>query len=224
MEEREVEEVFQYLTDGIRPYRLRGNKKKNAFKAWKKKVKKMWITEKDEKQPLSMENSVFLTERCGELKIVLRKSQLEEVWDRFHKDEKTGGHQGLWSMHNRIHRVYFVKDLRNWLLKKIDACPTCKIIERKQEVPPSGTLVPERPRAAWQIDYIGRFPCDTQNSYQYALVAIDCFSKYVMVSGVYEQGDEHVWESLQRWFALNGKPEYIFCDNGGPFTSDCKCF
>jgi hypothetical protein len=222
MEQREVEEFYEYLTENVRPHRLSGNKKKNAYKAFKKRAKGMWISEKDEKRELSIENSVFFTEKCGKVKIVLRKSQLEEVWERFHKDEKTGGHQGLWSMYNRIHGTYFVKDLRKWLAKKIEECPTCKIVQQRQEVPPSATLVPEKPRAAWQIDYIGSFPCDSKNNFQYALVGIDCFSKYTMVSGVYEQGSQHVWDSLERWFALNGKPEYIFCDNGGPFISECK--
>jgi hypothetical protein len=98
MEESEVEEVFEYLRNGTRPLRMRGNKKTNSFKAWKRKVKKIWMEVKDEKQPLTVENSVFFTERRGEVRIVLRKSQLEEVWEKFHTDEKTGGHQGLWSM------------------------------------------------------------------------------------------------------------------------------
>ena len=222
MEESEVLEVFEYLTEKKRPIRLRGKAQKNAFKAWKKKVNKLSIEAKDEKLPLSVENSVFFTVRSGNIKIFIRKSQLEELWERFHKAEKTGGHQGLWSMLNRIKRGYFVKDLRSWLEEKLKSCPTCKVVEKRQEVPPSACLVPERALDAWQMDYIGRFPVDSKQNSQYALVAIDCFSKYTMVSSVYEQGDEHVWSSLEDWFRLNGKPKYIFSDNGGPFISDCK--
>ena len=222
MDQSEVREVYEYLTASVRPERLCGKKNKNAWKAWKRKVEKMKLEVKDQKQPFSYHNSVYLTERRGKMVIVVRENDLEELWEKFHKDQRTGGHQGLHSMINRIQKGYFVANLRGWLLKKIAECPTCGIMRKKREVPPSATMVPEHPREAWQIDYIGQFPCDSKTGHQYALVGIDCFSKFTMVSTTYEQGDRHVWSSLERWFILHGKPKYIFSDNGGPFISDCK--
>lgn len=215
-------EIYEYLKEGEKPSRLCGKKKKNSYKSWKKKVEKMRLEVKDEKKALSYHNSVILAEKRGKLVIVARKEDLPEMWEKFHKDKKTGGHQGLHSMTKRIQKGYFVKDLRNWLQRKIAECPTCAILRKKQEVPPSATLVPEHPLEAWQIDYIGSFPCDSETGHQYALVGIDCFSKLTMVSTTYAEGDEHVWSSLQSWFSLNGKPKHIFSDNGGPFISACK--
>ena len=111
MEQREVQDIYDYLREGERPSKFSGRKKKNAFKAWKRKVGKLELTEKDKKRPLSLENSLFLTVRRGEIKIVARERDLETLWKKFHEDGTTGGHQGLHSMINQIQRGYFVKNL-----------------------------------------------------------------------------------------------------------------
>ena len=222
MEDREVREVYEYLKKGKLPCRLSGKGNKSARKGWKKKVDKLELKAKDKKKPLKFDNFVMVTVRRRKVVIVVKEKDLEDLWKKFHKDAKTGGHQGLHSMESRIQKGYFVKGLRKWLQRKIADCPICSILEKKEEVPPTATLVPQHPGDAWQLDYIGRFPCDSKNGEQYALVGIDCFSKYAMVSATYEQGDRHVWSSLEKWFTLNGKPKYIFSDNGGPFISECK--
>ena len=91
MDDKQVHDVFYFLSERRRPLELAGKLQKNKFKTWKKRVKKMILKKKKEDKPLSVENSIFLMERRGTLKIVLRKSDLKVTWQKFHKER---GHIG----------------------------------------------------------------------------------------------------------------------------------
>jgi len=92
MDDKEVHDIFYFLTEKRRPLLFAGKKQKNKFKTWKKRVGKMILKKKVEGMPLTIENSVFLIERRGKLKIVLRKTDLSETWRKFHKER---GHIGM---------------------------------------------------------------------------------------------------------------------------------
>ena len=81
-------------------------------------------------------------------------------------------------------------------------------------------LVPNSPNRVWQIDYIGPFPVCTKSGARYGLVGVDPFSKMVFGSVAYDQGWQHVLETLEKAFdAFGGKPNEIQSDNGGPLVA-----
>lgn len=92
MDAKEVHDVFYYLTEKMRPLHLRGNAQKSKFKAWKKKVKKITVIKKVQNRKLSLENSIFICHLRGKKKILVRKSQLDDLWKNFHIET---GHQGM---------------------------------------------------------------------------------------------------------------------------------
>jgi hypothetical protein len=91
MEDEEVEDIYFYLCCKIIPDRLRGVEKREKLKTWKKKLRSMKIVQRDENQMLSLKNSCLLQKRKGKRVICVRKSQLEEVWKKFHEEK---GHPG----------------------------------------------------------------------------------------------------------------------------------
>ena len=67
---------------------------------------------------------------------------------------------GVRAMFNIISRNYYVPKLTNWLQGQKMKCRTCLALERAPVVPATGAMVPEEPKQAWQIDYVGQFPAD----------------------------------------------------------------
>jgi hypothetical protein len=61
-------------------------------------------------------------------------------------------------------------------------------------------------------------------SFRYALIGLDVVTKVAFCSTSYALKDSHVWDTVNQWFVVYGKPQLIHSDNGGSFISDCKLF
>ncbi len=166
MEEREAEEIFEWKVNEVKPERFVGQRRKNSWKSWKKKVKEIIIKKKVESEDLSLDNCVFLVEKGGKMKIKVRESELEGIWRKFHEDGTTGGHQGVNAMEHRILRGYYVSNLRKWLLRKVKECKICEQVRRKMVVPPSAPFLAANKTKLWQLDYIGKFPIDAKTGHR----------------------------------------------------------
>lgn len=165
MEEWEAEEIFDWLVKGEKPIRFSGKKMKNSWKSWKKTAGKILVRKKSDERPLTYENSLFLKERRGNMKIVVRKNELEELWNTFHCDVEKGAHQGVNGMENRITRSYVVPKMRKWLSEKVKECKICEQVRRKKIIPPSAPYLAKEKSRMWQIDYIGKFPNDAKTGH-----------------------------------------------------------
>jgi len=162
MDEKVVEEIFEWLVNQKKPSRFVGGKKKSSWKSWKKNVKKIVVKEKNESERMSIENSIFLKEKNGKMKIIVRKNGLEELWNTLHCGAEKGGHQGVNGMENRIGRSYIIPKLREWIVQKVRDCKICEQVRRKRVIPPSGSFLSKNKSKMWQIDYIGKFPNDAK--------------------------------------------------------------
>jgi len=82
---------------------------------------------------------------------------------------------------------------------------------------------PLRPRQIWQMDTIhlkrDEIARDNDN-YQYVLVIIDIFSKYVYVKKIKSTLSTEVADHLEKIFHLGDIPEVIMSDNGPEFIGD----
>jgi len=165
MEDREAEELYDWLVSGEKPARFVGRSQKNSWKSWKKKVKEYEIKKKDESQDWSFENSQVLLIKRGSYKIVVRRSELEDLWEKFHESKEMGGHQGINAMEQRINLAYHVPKLREWLSRKVKDCKVCDQVRKKRVVPPSAPFLAGVKKKLWQIDYIGKFPNDAKTGH-----------------------------------------------------------
>jgi hypothetical protein len=165
MEEWKAREIFQWLVEEEKPARFVGKKNKESWKSWKKSVKLIEVKKKCDEKELSVKNSIFMKTKNGKMKIIVREHELKEVWETFHCDEDKGGHQGVNGMENRIGRHYIIPHLRKWLSKKVKECKICEQVRRKQIIPPSAPFLAKEKSKMWQIDYIGKFPCDAKTGH-----------------------------------------------------------
>lgn len=162
MEDSEAEELYDWLHGGVKPARFVGISQKNSWKSWKKKVREYELKRKDESQDWSFENSQVLVVKRGAYKIIVRKSELEELWEKFHEK---GSHQGVNAMEQRMQIAYHVPKLREWLSRKVQECKICDQVRRKKVVPASAPFLAAEKEKLWQIDYIGKFPNDAQTGH-----------------------------------------------------------
>lgn len=162
MEEEEVKEIFNWLVKKEKPLRFVGQKRKNSWKSWKKKVKDIVVKKKNDNEVISIKNSIFLREKNGRMKIIVRKNELEKLWEELHCGKEKGGHQGVNGMENRISRSYIIPKLREWIVQKVKDCKICEQVRKKRVVPPSAAFLAKDKSKIWQIDYIGKFPNDAK--------------------------------------------------------------
>ncbi|HKT22925.1 MAG TPA: transposase family protein, partial [Nitrososphaerales archaeon] len=89
---------------------------------------------------------------------------------------------------------------------------------------PNAAERPDAPFKVWAIDLAGPFPPD-QDGNQYALIAVDAFSKWVEIGRL---PSKHAWRTAEwilnelicRW----GRPSLIRVDNGGEWLGEFKAF
>ena len=91
MDEREVHDIFYYLTEKKKPLRFSGKGQKNKYKAWKKKVSKVIVKKRDKRRKLTLGNSRFLVIKKTATKVLLREKDLNDIWTKFHVEK---GHIG----------------------------------------------------------------------------------------------------------------------------------
>ena len=107
----------------------------------------------------------MLVVKRGAYKILVRKSELEELWKKFHESKDMGSHQGINAMEQRMKMGYHVPKLREWLSRKVKECKICVQVRNKKVVPPSAPFLAAEKKKLWQIDYIGKFPNDAQTGH-----------------------------------------------------------
>jgi hypothetical protein len=108
MEDELYWERVLFLLKQRRPDRLRGNARKEKYKSWKATVKSGYeLRKEDESEDLSLKNCLLLkVERQGKNKVVVKKSELEQLWEKFHIDNLSGGHQGFSKLNLKNISIY----------------------------------------------------------------------------------------------------------------------
>ena len=109
------------------------------------------------------------------------------------------------------------RDVRRFLKN----CPGCikngRAHQGAVEVQP-GRLTPAGPNRVWQIDALGPMTKDALGQ-AYAVVIIDCFSRYVWVYPVVDLTAHEVAYELNAIMAREGIPDVLHSDGGQPFAS-----
>jgi hypothetical protein len=110
MELEHYAEIYLRRTAEYRPERFKGKKRKEQFKSWKSIVDKIYsVFPKDPTKPLTLLNSVLVKRTRKGPKIVVEKYKLDELWEKFHCSNVTGGHQGFYRICLTYCLVYLIK-------------------------------------------------------------------------------------------------------------------
>ena len=175
MDLTEYNDVVVFLLDGKTPGSMAGTINKYKRKDFKRKCINYRLVEsareifRDGKRCL-----LKITKSFERPRVVLRVCDLEEVWQHFHVDPKTGGHAGIHAMELMILREYYMPSLRKWLTEMKRSCHTCKQTVIPVVPPPTAAELPKTPCVMWQMDYIGPFPPDSNTGARYGFIVIDC--------------------------------------------------
>lgn len=146
----------------------------------------------------------------------------------FHQDairEKhdESAHPGVWKTMKNIQNTYFWPTLHDDVYNYVTKCSVCRQAKPTNE--PTHAFVgtyrdPGRVGRMISIDLIGKLPASKIHSHQYAVVAIDCFSKYVFTKSFVRASALNVADFVEKEIIFKfGAPEVIVCDNGAQFVS-----
>ncbi|XP_037577013.1 uncharacterized protein K02A2.6-like [Dermacentor silvarum] len=126
------------------------------------------------------------------------------------------GHQGIVKTKQLLReKVWFpgIDSLVNQTVKSCLACQTNTPVHHRDPLP-----IQELPQGPWtelSLDFAGPFPDG-----KYAMVVVDDFSKYPVVSILHTLAAPTVIKQLRTIFAQFGCPEIVKSDNGPPFQSE----
>ncbi|XP_037572338.1 uncharacterized protein K02A2.6-like [Dermacentor silvarum] len=126
------------------------------------------------------------------------------------------GHQGIVNTKQLLReKVWFpgIDSLVDQTVKSCLACQTNTPVHHRDPLP-----IQELPQGPWtelSLDFAGPFPDG-----KYAMVVVDDFSKYPVVSILHTLAAPTVIKQLRTMFAEFGCPEIVKSDNGPPFQSE----
>jgi transposase InsO family protein len=162
-----------------------------------------------------------LDSRSERWKEVAPKQNRADILRQCH-DSPTSGHMGVYKTFHRVAQRYYWPKMRSDVASFVRRCRVCAATKPEQK-PPVGTMGSHSPIAVpWEvisIDIVGPLPRSTRG-YNYILVVMDCFSKFVLFfplrSATAPRIVQHVEEDVILMF---GAPRTIICDNGVQFRS-----
>ena len=132
------------------------------------------------------------------------------------------GHHGLertlWKLTNNNQKW---KHMREDVRQFLNECPYCqKITQIKTPIITRRyTNHTYKPMQCINVDTIGPLPTD-HKGYEYILVVIDCFTRFVTLHPVTDTAAESTVDALLSHIGTFGCPRYIKTDNGSQFVNE----
>uniref|UniRef100_W8C8Q1 RNA-directed DNA polymerase n=1 Tax=Ceratitis capitata TaxID=7213 RepID=W8C8Q1_CERCA len=181
---------------------------------WIKAVKK--ALEAGPYEDFYVKRDVLFKDPVKEL-IVVPALMEEEVIRMAHRQ----GHFSVTKTVEAIDKTFFIPKLRSKVERIVKSCVECIVITSKNGKK-EGYLCPiekeDRPLATYHVDHVGPMET-TAKQYNYILVVIDGFSKFVWLYPTKNTGAEAVVDKLKQQEAIFGNPKRIVSDRGSAFTS-----
>lgn len=149
-------------------------------------------------------------------KIVVPKPELIKVLEENH-DSPLAAHPGTFKTINRIKEKYFWPRMTKDITTYVTKCETCKAAKAANGIQRTEMGKYRDAKQPWRIlalDFIGpKTPSARQN--KWLLVAIDMFSKYVLLRPMKTASAEATVKFLkEEVFLRYGTPEFLINDNG----------
>ncbi|XP_017481076.1 PREDICTED: uncharacterized protein LOC108370282 [Rhagoletis zephyria] len=140
----------------------------------------------------------------------LKQAQLQDNWIRavrkvLEKDE----YEDYYVKHDILYRV-------------VKSCVECIITDAKSGKKEGylNTISKEdKPLGTFHVDHVGPMET-TKKAYNYILVVVDAFSKFVWLYPTKDTGAEAVIDRMKKQSSVFGNPRRIITDRGAAFTSN----
>ena len=118
---------------------------------------------------------------------------------------------------------YYLNMIETNYVDFVKSCHDCQTHANLNHVPSSElySMTSPWPFSVWGIDVIRRIALKTLNGYEYILVAIDYFTKWVEVSFYFVLKAKHVAQFIENNIICQIKvPQEIISDNGSHFKGE----
>lgn len=152
---------------------------------------------------------------------VVPKERRRELIHTCH-DRPTSGHLGVYKTYHRLAQDYTWPKMKCDVTKYISRCVVCLKAKPEQKLPPGrmgGHSNVSRPWEVISTDIIGPLPRSTKN-YNFILVVLDIFSKYVRCFPLRKATASNIVKHLENdIFLIYGVPRSIISDNGVQYRS-----
>lgn len=154
-------------------------------------------------------------------KLVVPENSRKDILYKCH-DDPGAAHFGFYKTLNKIKNDYYWPKMAKEVSEYVKQCESCKANKT-----PTYTVRHEMGEAKplthpWNVvavDYLGPLP-RSKNGNNFLLVAIDCFTKFVVLVPVRKGDSKNAIKILrERVFCTFGVPEILISDNGTPFVS-----
>jgi len=129
-----------------------------------------------------------------------------------------GAHNGIQQTICRIRSKFFWPCLKNSVTDFVQNCRTCSLVKPKFNNPVSAPMLTKAPMEVLSCDFIGPLP--NSCGFKYALVLIDCFSRYPFVFPLRDMKVHNIISCFKQLFCLVGFPDSVLTDRGANFESN----
>jgi len=150
--------------------------------------------------------------------IVVPTLMEEEIIRMAHKQ----GHFSVKRTQEAVEKTFYIPNLSKKVIRVVKSCVECIISEGKAGKK-EGFLTPinkdDKPLETYHVDHVGPIE-QTSKNYNYILVVIDAFSKFVWLHPTKNTTAEGVIDRLTRQAAVFGNPKRIISDRGAAFVAN----
>lgn len=153
--------------------------------------------------------------------LALPKTLRSEALSAYHDNKAGGAHFGVEKVMAALKRKYYWPRMHQEIYDYIQSCDRCQRIKKcKHNRPPPLTSMPiDGPFARWHIDFLKL--SKTTEGYQYLLLVVDSFTRWVEAFPLKTQESKQVAQILfEQIFSRFGAPLKLVSDLGKQFTSN----
>lgn len=148
----------------------------------------------------------------------------EKVSEVLAEQHDNASHPGYWKTLKSAQRMYYWPKMYEQMSDHIRACKVCKQIKHTNEntrVPIENYRDPISVGRVLSLDLIGPLPSSSIRRYQWVIVAVDVFSKYVFAKACTHATTNIITDFLEKEiFYRFDTPEILITDNGTQFTAE----
>lgn len=149
------------------------------------------------------------------------EEKVAEVLAEQHND---ASHPGYWKTLKSIQQKYYWPKMYEGISDFVRSCQICKQIKHTNEntrVPIGSYRDPISVGRVLSLDLVGPLPASSVRKYQWIIVAVDVFSKYVFTRACASATTNVIMDFLEKdIFYRFDTPEIVITDNGTQFISD----
>lgn len=147
----------------------------------------------------------------------------EKVPEVLKENHDAKSHPGFWKTLQSTQANYFWPAMNEEIHEYVSKCEVCKLAKTATENTQAEMGIyrdPGRVGRMISIDFIGQLPSSKIHRHQVAVVAIDCFSKYVFTKSFVQATAANLVDFVEKEIIWRFEtPEVIICDNGTQFES-----